>query len=125
MYISKKTKEIIKNKYNGRCAYSGTILMEDWQIDHLEPIRRNPDGSCLHIENDNIKNLMPCQKIINNYKHSMYIELFKKLIITLPHRIAKLPKNPRTKKSIKRKAYMLEIARLFNDFKGKFYYETI
>jgi len=37
MYISKKNREIIKNKFGGKCAYTGTELKEDWQVDHIKP----------------------------------------------------------------------------------------
>ncbi len=32
MYISIKNREIIKMKFGGKCAYSGTELDPDWQI---------------------------------------------------------------------------------------------
>ena len=35
MYISKKNKEIIKQKFGGKCAYTGKILSDDWQVDHM------------------------------------------------------------------------------------------
>ena len=41
MYISKKNREIIKQKFNGKCAYSGTNLEPDWQVEHIKPVRRD------------------------------------------------------------------------------------
>ena len=36
--ISKKTREIVYNKYNGHCAYCGCeIEMKDMQVDHIVP----------------------------------------------------------------------------------------
>ena len=32
--ISEREKEIIKNKFGGKCAYTGRNLADDWQIDH-------------------------------------------------------------------------------------------
>ena len=60
----------------------------------------------------------------------MNLELFREFMTDFHIRISKLPKNPKTEKSIKRKAYMLEIAKLFNittdkAFSGKFYFETL
>ena len=40
--ISKKTREIVYNKYNGHCAYCGCeIEMKDMQVDHIVPKCRN------------------------------------------------------------------------------------
>jgi hypothetical protein len=41
MYISKKDRELIKGKFNGKCAYSGTDLEDDWQVEHVKPVVRN------------------------------------------------------------------------------------
>ena len=38
---SKKKRELIFNKYNGRCAYCGCELQKGWHIDELLPVRRN------------------------------------------------------------------------------------
>ena len=128
MYISKKIRELIKNKYNGYCAYSGTLLESDWQIDHVKPVRRNSRRELT--ENHNLENLVPCQKIINHYKHTDNLETFRRLIKTLHLRIAKLPKNPVTEKSKKHKAYMLLVAKFFDitaekSFNGIFYFEKL
>ena len=123
-------RQLIQLKYNGKCAYTGTDLLPNWQVDHLEPIRRNPDGSCLNPECNTPENMIPAQRIINHYKHSLSLEDFRDRVSNLHIVIGKLPVNPTTRKSIKRKAYMLEIAALFGittdkPFEGKFYFETI
>jgi hypothetical protein len=123
MYISKKNKELIKNKYDGKCAYSGTELKDDFQIDHVKPILRN--SIIENIDNHNLENLVACQKIINHYKHNCELEIFRTLIKTLHLRIAKLPKNPKTEKSIKHKKYMLDLYQYFENFDGLFYFERI
>lgn len=132
MYISKKNRELIKNKFGGKCAYTGTELMPDWQIDHIKPIRRNwwLSNSAMFAENHKIENCIPAQRIVNHYKHSFNLEEFRSFMENFHTRISKLPKNPKTEKSIKRKAYMLELARLFDisidkPFKGKFYFELL
>jgi hypothetical protein len=48
----------------------------------------------------------------------------------LHERLKNLPKNPKTEKSHKKKAYLLEVASLFGisedtPFSGKFYFETL
>lgn len=132
MYISKKTREIIKNKYGGKCAYTGTDLKDDWQVDHVKPVIRNPFSSdAIFPEEHHIDNMVPCQKIVNHYKGNLNIEEFRRwYLMGLHDRLKKLPKNPKAQKSIRRKAYLLEVASLFGishdkPFCGKFFFETI
>lgn len=33
----KMDRQKIFEKFGGKCAYSGTDLKDDWQIDHMEP----------------------------------------------------------------------------------------
>ena len=131
MYISKKNREFIKNMFGGKCAYTGTDLLSDWQVDHIEPVVRNWwTNTAMLPMNHNIENMIPTQRIINHYKHSMGLEQFREFMKDFHLRISKLPKNPKVQKSIKRKAYMLEVARLFDltpnkPFSGKFWFEII
>jgi len=132
MYISKKDREIIKQKFDGKCAYSGTKLKDDWQVDHIKPIIRNwYDGTVVFEDAHNLENMFPVQKIINHYKGSMDLELFRTWYLSgLHERLKKLPKNPKTEKSIKRKAYLLTVANFFDieidkPFLGKFYFESV
>ncbi len=132
MYISKKDREIIKNKFGGKCAYTGTELKDDWQVDHVKPIVRNWwDGTCIFGEEHHIDNMFPCQKIVNHYKGSLDLELFRTWYLGGLHtRLGRLPKNPKSEKSIKKKKYLLEVASLFGitpdkPFSGIFYFETI
>ena len=69
MYISKKEREIVKNKFGGKCAYTGTELKDDWQVDHIKPVVRNwfSKGAVFEKEH-HIDNMFPCQKIVNHYK---------------------------------------------------------
>lgn len=130
MYISKKDREIIYNKFDGKCAYSGTKLESDWQVDHLKPIRRNWwENSALFEEDHKLNNMFPSQGIINHYKFSLSIEEFRDRIATLHVRLKKLPKNPRSERSIKRKQYLLKVASYFGitedaPFTKNFYFET-
>lgn len=124
-------RDIIYAKYNGRCAYSGTELKNDWQVDHIKPRIMFEIGSYPYEGNPNdINNLVPCQKIINHYKRALDLETFRTWYLGELHiRLKKLPKNPKVAKSIKHKAYMLEIAQLFGitedkPFSGTFYFET-
>lgn len=132
MYISKKNREIVRSLFDGKCAYTGTELLSDWQVDHVEPVRRNwwLNNSAMLEKNHKLENMLPSQRIINHYKHSMNLEQFRDFMKDFHIRIGKLPKNPRVEKSIKRKEYMLEIANLFDittdkPFSGIFYFETL
>lgn len=126
-----KKRERVKNKFGGRCAYSGTPLRDDWQIDHMHPIFRNRYDLD---KRDNFysaeANMMPCQRIINHYKHTLNIEEFREVLITLHLRIARLPKNPRKPHTIRKKEYLLEVAEFFGiavekPWHGVFYFETL
>lgn len=117
-----QNRDIIKNKYGGKCAYSGTDLLDDWQVDHIIPKRLG--GT------DDTDNLMPVQRIINHYKRALSLDDFRNLWLGGLHkRLKKLPKNPRTENGQKRKDYLLTVANLFGitetkPFNGKFYFET-
>ncbi len=130
--MKKKSKrQLVYEKYNGCCAYSGTPLENDWQIDHLKPKRDYQFGSYPYEGDPNhIDNLVPTQKIINHYKRALHIELFRTWFLGGLHlRLKKLPKNPKVEKSIKHKEYLLKVASYFNitedvPFTGKFYFES-
>lgn len=129
-YISKKDREIIKQKFNGLCAYSGTELEDDWQVDHVKPLIRNWwTNTAMCEENHKLDNMFPVQKIINHYKGSLDLETFRTWYLAGLHdRLKKLPKKPKVEKSIKRKVYLLKVANYFgitNDkpFDNIFYFE--
>lgn len=111
----------VYDKFDGRCAYTGTPLKDDWQVDHIVP--KGIGGT------DELSNLLPAQRIVNHYKRCLDNETFKTWLLGGLHlRLRKLPKNPRTEKGAKRKAYLLEVASLFGitpdkPFTGTFYYE--
>jgi 5-methylcytosine-specific restriction endonuclease McrA len=84
-------RELIFNKYEGRCAYCGCVLEKGWHVDELIPVKRNyvynktkakfvPDGTCEHPERFNIDNQMPACASCNINKHSMSLEDFRYLI---------------------------------------------
>ena len=124
-------REKVYNKFDGKCAYSGTPLENDWQIDHVKPIRRNADGTKMFTNRESIENLFPCQKLINHYKHQLSLEEFRNWYLGNLHlTLQKLPKNPRTDKSKKRNEYMRKVASYFGitetkPFSGVFYFEKI
>ena len=129
MYIPKKLRAKVYNKYGGLCAYSGTPLKDDWQVDHIVPVKKFEMG--MDGNPNDIDNLMPVQRIINHYKNCLSLDKFKSWYLGgLHERLKKLPKNPRVKKSIRHKEYLLEVADLFGikpdkPFDGKLYFEKI
>lgn len=132
MYISKKDRETIKNKFGGKCAYTGTDLKEDWQVEHIVPLVRNWwTNTAMFPDAHKIDNMVPVQKIVNHYKGSLDLETFRNWFLGKLHeRLKKVPKNPKVEKSKKKKEYILEVARLFDisedkPFSGRFYFETL
>lgn len=89
--MKKSEREIVFNKYGGKCAYCGTNLVKGWHVDHLEAIERKsvydrgkgrfiPDGTCRRPENETMSNYMPSCASCNINKHSMPLESFRDLI---------------------------------------------
>ncbi len=129
-YISKKQREEIKQKFGGLCAYSGTPLEDDWQVDHIKSLVRNWwDGTSMFPDAHCDENLVPVQKIINHYKGSKDLETFRTFLCGLHERLDK-PKNPRTEKSKRKKEYLNKVASYFGitptkPFDGIFYFERV
>ncbi len=129
MPIKKTDREIVRTKFGGLCAYTGTPLKDDWQVDHVTPKYLFKDG---YIEGnpDDIKNLIPCQKIINHYKRGFDLEGFRKYMTNFHVRLSKLPKKTMVEATKRRIKYMNEIADSFQisvdkPFCGLFYFENI
>jgi len=138
MYIPVKLRQQVYEKYDGLCAYSGTPLDDDWQVDHLVPIRKitmvapqDRQRMGWHEDPNHIDNLMPVQRILNHYKRCLMIDRFKTWYLGGLHdRLKKLPKNPRVEKSIRHKEYLLEVAKLMGitpekPFCGELYFEQL
>jgi len=107
-------REVIYQKYGGRCAYCGCVLdKKNWHIDHLEPLRRGDGDQYKH--RDVITNMMPSCPSCNHYKSTWTIEEFRREIQLMPSRINK--KNP-TYKMAKRYGLIREEVN-----KVEFYFE--
>ena len=129
MRISKKKREEIKQKFGGLCAYSGTKLEDDWQVDHIKPIIRI-GGTAMFPDYHCDENLVPVQKTINHYKGSLDLETFRTWFLGGLHERIDKPKNPRTDKSKRRKEYLNKVASYFGitktkPFEGVFYFEKL
>lgn len=116
--MSKKLREQVFNKFNGKCAYCGCELpKKGWHIDHLLPVVRCPrTGKKLYPERDEISNMMPSCQSCNINKHSDSIENFRALIYGF---INSLNKYSTQYKIAKRYGLIKE-----NNIDIKFYFET-
>lgn len=86
MATSKKNRQLIFNKYKGRCAYCGCELEKGWHVDELLPVKRIIGdygvwtGKYEHPERLTINNQMPSCPSCNINKHSMTLEDFRGLV---------------------------------------------
>ncbi len=80
--MTKKERQLIFEKYNGRCAYCGSMLTRGWHVDHLKPIRRKKynKGECRYPERECIDNFMPACASCNINKHALKLEDFRQLV---------------------------------------------
>lgn len=136
MGISKKTRQLVYDKFDGKCAYTGKPLGNDWQVDHAIPKYMFPliegwDGVGVEdLKVDDFSNLLPALKIVNHYKRAKTINSFRAYLMNFHLRLAKLPKKPTVQKSVNRIKYMNDIASAFDitvdkPFSGVFYFEKV
>ena len=85
MGISKKTRETVYAKYDGRCAYCGReISYKDMQVDHFLPLRA---WGIEDAGTDDISNLMPSCRMCNHYKRANSLETFRRYIEEIPRKL--------------------------------------
>lgn len=134
-------RERIYAKFDGKCAYTGKPLGDDWQIDHMVSKvshRWNvyykaitpEDIPVMLKEVNRDENLMPALRIVNHYKRSLNLEQFRERMKTFHLRLGKLPKKTKVHATVKRIAYMNQVAEAFGltpdkPFDGKFYFEKL
>lgn len=90
MKLSKFERNILKNKFGGRCAYCGCQLPERWHADHIDPVVRKlkyvkdkgivTTGEMWNPENDNIDNMMPACPACNIDKHALPLESWRRQV---------------------------------------------
>jgi len=110
-------RQIVYDKFHGRCSYCGCELNGKFHIDHIEPIRRNSDGSCLNPQNESLENMNPSCPSCNIMKHSMTLEQFRESIKNF---VTTLNKYNNQYKFAKKYGLVSE-----NDIEVKFYFETL
>ncbi|WNH54812.1 HNH endonuclease [Stenotrophomonas oahuensis] len=86
MRLNKHQRELVRMRYDGRCAYCGEMLGARWHADHLVSVGREfvfvaggtrATGKLSRPENDQIDNLMPACVPCNIDKHSMSLEAWR------------------------------------------------
>lgn len=101
--MNKKDRQIVFDKYGGRCAYCGCELVKGWHVDEIEPVRRNKvwnyeksrwemnkEKLYSHPERMTIENQNPACASCNINKHSYSIENFRALIAGFKNHLNKL-----------------------------------
>jgi 5-methylcytosine-specific restriction endonuclease McrA len=123
----KQERQIIFNKYEGKCAYCGSDLKKGWHVDHIEPIVRDfnynkskvrfeATGTCRNPQNENLNNYNPSCASCNIQKNSFTIEQFRNNIKQF---VKSLNEYSTQYKFAKRYGLVTEI-----DIDVKFYFET-
>jgi len=110
-------RQIVYDKFHGKCAYCGCELNSKFHIDHIEPIRRNSDGSCLNPQSESLSNMNPSCPSCNIMKHNQSIEQFRVMIKNF---VTNLNKYNNQYKFAKKYGLVTE-----NDIEVKFYFETL
>lgn len=82
--IPKQQREIVFNKYGGRCAYCGCELtLRTMQVDHIKAVYTSSlENDGVETQDDNLENLNPSCRQCNFYKGTLDIEQFRKKIMT-------------------------------------------
>jgi 5-methylcytosine-specific restriction endonuclease McrA len=88
--MKQKNRQLIFEKYGGRCAYCGIELTKGWHVDEIEPVRRIKEydytkrkyvlAGIMHPERLCIENQNPACASCNINKHSDSLEDFRNLI---------------------------------------------
>lgn len=135
MAISKKQREILREKFGGKCAYCGEELpAKGWHADHANPVMRIPEvdeaarlegkfklkySGRMHCpENDTLENMMPACSYCNINKSSLDIEGFRKYIATRVNMVMKTTAGKMASKYNQLTIHPTEIVFHFEKFKG-------
>jgi 5-methylcytosine-specific restriction endonuclease McrA len=78
--LKQEQREILKQKYEGKCAYCGCELIGKWHADHIAPIVRNSKKGCKYPEREIFENYNPSCASCNTQKNSFPLEQFRRNI---------------------------------------------
>lgn len=121
--MNKKTRDLVKSKYNNKCAYCGCDLQKGWHVDHIEPAFHNwSDRDIeLHLKKPRglnvIENYNPACPRCNRWKGTWSIDDFRREISLQTERLKRDSSNYRMALD-----YGLIIE---TKIEVKFYYETL
>lgn len=126
--MKKTDRELIFNKYDGKCAYCGCELTKGWHADHIEPIVRDfiynknkqrfeTNGIYRNPENENLQNYNPSCPSCNIQKNSYTLEQFRENIKQF---VNSLNQYSTQYKFAKKYGLVSE-----NDIEVKFHFETV
>lgn len=74
-------RKLVFNKFGGRCAYCGIVLVRGFHIDHVVPLKKG--GSC------DMDNLYPSCRRCNSWKKTFDLEQFREEIEAQTDRLLK------------------------------------
>lgn len=126
--MTKRERQIVHDKYEGKCGYCGCNLEKGWHVDHIEPVGRINQfdhdklktvftGKFDHPERNHAGNYMPSCASCNINKHGQSIEEFREMIAYF---ITTLNKNSTQYKIAKRYGLVKETGE-----KVTFFFETV
>ena len=87
MNLSPKQREEVRQRYQGRCAYCGNVLLAKWHADHLEAVHREgywehgiykQTGTMGRPQHDHLANMMPACIPCNIDKSDSSLEAWRK-----------------------------------------------
>ena len=91
--MKKSDRQIVFNKFGGRCAYCGNELpLKGWHCDHIDPIMRGytqeqAERAKFKKGSDDIENKYPACRRCNLWKGAFTVERFRQEIREQPVRI--------------------------------------
>ena len=94
--MTKKKRDVVWLKFDGRCAYCGhrITLPKDRQVDHIRPKRHFYSGDDVpDYHHDDFENLNPACRFCNNWKSEMTVEEFREEIEAQVDRARKYSRN--------------------------------
>jgi 5-methylcytosine-specific restriction endonuclease McrA len=111
MKISKKTRQYVYDKYNGKCAYCGVDLVKGWHVDHINPQ--------VYGGGNEIENLNPSCTHCNIYKSSRDLEFYRNALKKLLNTKHEYLFKSKTKMQVAIKMGAVQL----NEWDGLFYFE--
>ncbi|HBG71442.1 MAG: hypothetical protein A2W93_14415 [Bacteroidetes bacterium GWF2_43_63] len=126
--MTKKERQQVFEKYDGKCAYCGCDLANGWHADHINPVIRDSKwnrekgrfeqtGTCRKPENETPENYNPACASCNIQKNSFTVEQFRSNIKQF---VASLNRDSTQYKFAKRYGLIIE-----SDKDVVFYFERI